>query len=101
MQLSESASASIEIPELFRNVRRQTTALVRPLSAEDMMLQSMEDAAKRARLASNGTAAPEPAPRPTPAVEAEESLPTIPVFKKSTVEVYRRASDGSMQRVKR
>ena len=65
------------------------------------MLQSMEDAAKRARLASNGTAAPEPAPRPTPAVEAEESLPTIPVFKKSTVEVYRRASDGSMQRVKR
>lgn len=44
MQLSESASAFIEIPELFGNVRRQTTALVRPLSAEDMMLQSMEDA---------------------------------------------------------
>ena len=44
MQLSESASASIEIPELFGNVRRQTTGLVRPLSAEDMMLQSMEDA---------------------------------------------------------
>ena len=44
MQLSKAASASADIPQLFGNVRRQTTALVKPLSAEDMMLQSMEDA---------------------------------------------------------
>lgn len=33
-----------DIPQLFNAVRNQTTALVKPLTAEDMMLQSMEDA---------------------------------------------------------
>ena len=37
----------------------------------------------------------------SPSTESEENLPTIPVFKKSTVEVYRRATAGTMQRVKR
>ncbi|MBM7067462.1 ergothioneine biosynthesis protein EgtB [Actibacterium sp. 188UL27-1] len=33
-----------DIPDLFRSVRQQTDALVAPLTPEDMMLQSMEDA---------------------------------------------------------
>lgn len=70
-----------------------------PLQA---MLRSMEDAAQSARLG-NGSQTPEAAPKTiaAPPTEREEDLPTIPVYKKTKVEVYRRATDGSMQRVKR
>lgn len=44
MQKSEATPSTNQISELFSKVRHQTTALVEPLSAEDMMLQSMEDA---------------------------------------------------------
>lgn len=73
------------------------------------LLRSFEDSAKAARggngsAAGNGAAAAAPKskqPAHPPAPEQEGDLPTIPVFKKSTVEVYRRATDGTMQRVKR
>jgi len=65
------------------------------------MLRSMEESARNARLGGgNSHAAPEPT-RAAPETERHEDLPTIPVYKKSAVEVYRRAPDGTMQRVKR
>ena len=65
------------------------------------MLRSMEESARNARLGGDKAHA---VPKPTgaaPETDREEDLPTIPVYKKSTVEVFRRAPDGTMQRVKR
>lgn len=38
-----AAATSAPVPDLFRDVRRQTETLAAPLSPEDAMLQSMED----------------------------------------------------------
>ncbi|MEP0943863.1 MAG: ABC transporter ATP-binding protein [Rhizobiaceae bacterium] len=73
------------------------------------LLRSFEDSAQRARSAGRGFGGKEATQKvlnsSTTArateIDNEENLPTIPVFKKSTVEVYRRATDGTMQRVKR
>lgn len=40
----QARADSSHVPELFRTVRAHTARLAAPLSAEDMMLQSMEDA---------------------------------------------------------
>ena len=80
------------------------TQTIAPASSDpelQALVQSMEDSARRARsgvpLASPGR----PPSAPEEKTQEQEILPTIPVYKKSTVEVYRRVSDGSMQRVKR
>ena len=65
------------------------------------LLQSMEDSARRARTGGTLSEQSKPVSKARIEVEKDEVLPTIPVYKKSSVEVYRRASDGSMQRVKR
>lgn len=70
------------------------------------LLSSFETSARNARSGGGGgqsaaAAHKSKAQATPPTPEPEETLPTIPVFKKSTVEVYRRATDGTMQRVKR
>ncbi len=44
MLLSDATLPTRKVPALFSDVRRQTSLLAAPLSSEDMMLQSMEDA---------------------------------------------------------
>ena len=44
MDLSRVTETNPDIPDLFSKTRQQTINLVEPLNAEDMMLQSMEDA---------------------------------------------------------
>ncbi len=65
------------------------------------LLRSMEESARNARLGSTSSQPAVQNPKPQSMTEREENLPKIPVYKKSTVEVFRRAPDGSMQRVKR
>ena len=100
-----STSNGATPPQSAARSKPVTTHIIEPVQDDpelQALLSSFENSARRARLADGGgtgRAAKDDAHPPAP--EREEDLPTIPVFKKSTVEVYRRATDGTMQRVKR
>ncbi|MEP1668713.1 MAG: ABC transporter ATP-binding protein [Rhizobiaceae bacterium] len=64
----------------------------------EQLLSDMEQSAQNARLATPHSKSPTPTSRRTISDDTE-LLPDIPVYRKSTVEIYRRETDGQMHKV--
>ncbi|MGI9369221.1 MAG: hypothetical protein ACR2O2_10335, partial [Ruegeria sp.] len=101
---SRTTSEAVQQKQSVADVKTSTPRQASLANGQDpelqALLQSMEESARRARTGETSSrTAPEPKTAKEP--EANENLPTIPVYKKTKVEIYRRVSDGSMQRVKR